>query len=134
MNYLTGYLSPHPFKASKSASMETDAESALDSLDQGNIVRAASEGLKTVGALDLGGSSLEVTFIPGKTNAETVNGIYHSSVRHYFIIADSKAHMTKTSTKLLVLCFSRLSWHARCRICKTALDEEMLSSCIASDI
>ena len=54
--------------------METDAESALDSLDQGNVVRAASEGLKTVGALDLGGSSLEVTFIPGKTNTDTVNG------------------------------------------------------------
>ena len=74
LNYLTGYLSPHPFTASKAASMESDAESALDSLDQGNMVRAASEGLKTVGALDLGGSSLEVTFIPGKTNSDTVNG------------------------------------------------------------
>lgn len=54
--------------------METDSESALNSLEKGNVVLAASEGLKTVGALDLGGSSLEVTFIPGKTNSETVNG------------------------------------------------------------
>ena len=54
--------------------METDAESALSSLERGDLVLAANEGLKTVGALDLGGSSLEVTFIPGKTSAETVNG------------------------------------------------------------
>lgn len=74
LNYITGYLSPHPFRASRSASMETDAESALNSLERGKVVLAASEGLKTVGALDLGGSSLEVTFIPGKTNSETVNG------------------------------------------------------------
>lgn len=76
LNYLTGYLSPHPFTASRAASMETDAESAMDSLDKGSVVQAASEGLKTLGALDLGGSSLEVTFIPGgKSHSENFNGM-----------------------------------------------------------
>lgn len=54
--------------------METDADSALKSLETGNTVLAANENLKTVGALDMGGSSLEVTFIPAKQTADTVNG------------------------------------------------------------
>ena len=37
-------------------------------------MRAADEGLRTVGALDLGGSSLEVTFVPDKLTADTVTG------------------------------------------------------------
>jgi len=75
LNYLTGYLSPHPFSASKAASVDTDADSALDTLKLGKSVMAASQGLKTVGALDLGGSSLEVTFIPSKLTPEAVKGL-----------------------------------------------------------
>jgi hypothetical protein len=75
LNYLTGYLSPHPFSASKAASVDTDADSALNTLQSGNRVMAASQGLKTVGALDLGGSSLEVTFIPSKLTPESVKGL-----------------------------------------------------------
>ena len=54
--------------------METDADSALNNLEAGKHVLASDEGLKTVGALDMGGSSLEVTFIPAKQKAESING------------------------------------------------------------
>ena len=59
------------------------------------MVAAASQGLKTVGALDLGGSSLEVTFVPSKLTPEAVKGAppssekppeFHQS-RHYTLKA-----------------------------------------------
>ena len=74
LNYLTGYLAPHPLFASNAASMETDADSAKEALEEGRVVRAADEGLRTVGALDLGGSSLEVTFVPARLTEENVKG------------------------------------------------------------
>lgn len=74
LNYLAGYLAPHPLFAARSASMETDADSALESIEEGKVVLAAEEGLKTVGALDLGGSSLEVTFVPAKPSTESITG------------------------------------------------------------
>jgi len=43
-------------------------------LQGGETVAAASQGLRTVGALDLGGSSLEVTFVPSKLTPETIKG------------------------------------------------------------
>ena len=74
MNYLSGHLAPHPLTAPRSASQATNLDGAFDSLADGDVVLAASEELKTVGSLDLGGSSLEVTFIPMKLSKETITG------------------------------------------------------------
>ena len=75
LNYLAGFLAPHPLFASRATSMETDADSALESIKEGKEIQAAEEGLKTVGSLDLGGSSLEVTFVPDKSSSKAITGI-----------------------------------------------------------
>ncbi len=58
--------------------MDTDADSALNALEDGEAVAASSQGLKTVGALDLGGSSLEVTFIPSKPTPDAIKGAHNA--------------------------------------------------------
>lgn len=56
--------------------METDPAGAQAALDGGEMVLAAEEGLRTVGALDLGGASLEVTFVPARLSEENVKGAH----------------------------------------------------------
>ena len=75
LNYLSGHLAPHPLKAARSVSQSTDADGAFEALAEGQIVSAASEELKTIGSLDLGGSSLEVTFMPMRLSEDTITGI-----------------------------------------------------------
>lgn len=67
---MTGHLAPHPLTAPKSTGTASASQSAHSSSGMAVTaaiagtapLQAADLGLATVGALDLGGSSLEVTF------------------------------------------------------------------------
>ena len=70
LNYVTGHLAPHPLTAPKSTGTASAGKTAHSSSGMAAkaaiagtaVMQAADLGLATVGALDLGGSSLEVTF------------------------------------------------------------------------
>lgn len=83
LNYVTGHLAPHPLTAPKSTGTASASQSAHSSSGMAVTaaiagtapLQAADLGLATVGALDLGGSSLEVTFAlkAGESSQATVN-------------------------------------------------------------
>ena len=73
-----GYLAPSALPApvvvqGKPAASRGEAASEESATAAGNAV---DMGLKTVGTLDLGGSSLEVTFLPTSTPRQPATGIF----------------------------------------------------------
>ncbi|KAK9807631.1 hypothetical protein WJX72_004780 [[Myrmecia] bisecta] len=101
LNYLTGHLAPHPLTAPKSPLTDEAVAAAADQLSSSGSasrVRAAEHGLETVGALDLGGSSLEVSFVPSERPAAdaevnvTIMGVQYSLytyVHHHYGLNDA---------------------------------------------
>ena len=82
MSSRTGYLAPSALPApvvvqGKPAASRGEAASEESATAAGNAV---DMGLKTVGTLDLGGSSLEVTFLPTSTPRQPATGTTSSSL------------------------------------------------------